>query len=53
MSGIKNIANRREQEKSAQSSGGLELWLKDGDQASVALVASGENSVSSFQTCSG
>ncbi len=42
MSGIKNIANRREQEKSAQSSGGLELWLKDGDQASVALVATGE-----------
>ena len=42
MSGIKEIAGRREQEKSTQVQSGMELWLKDGDQAFVAFAATGE-----------
>ena len=42
MAGIKGIATRREQEKSSQGSG-LELWLKDGDLAYVAVIATGDD----------
>ena len=39
MAGIKSIVQNRKQD---YQTGGLELWLKDGDQAHVAVIATGE-----------
>jgi len=40
--GIKKIQQRRDDEKSSSGGSGRELWLKDGDEAFVSILASGD-----------